>query len=85
VDWFDDRGDVEWRPGATHCVVAAWARPRATHCVVAAWAFTCSLPTRNKEVTLSSMLRVLPVQPYDIMGSVLTDYVGVQLVCKKWW
>jgi hypothetical protein len=30
-------------------------------------------PPRNKEVTMSSMLRVLPVQPYDIMGSVLTD------------
>jgi hypothetical protein len=73
VDWFDDGGDVEWRPGAAHCVVAAWARPGATHCVVAAWAFTCGLPPRNKEVTMSSMFRVLPVQPYDIMGSVLTD------------
>jgi hypothetical protein len=30
-------------------------------------------PPRNKEVTMSSMLRVLPMQPYDIMGSVLTD------------
>jgi hypothetical protein len=60
VDWFDDGGDVEWRP-------------RATRCVVAAWAFTCGLPPRNKEVTMSSMLSVLPVQPYDIMGSVLTD------------
>jgi hypothetical protein len=42
-------------------------------CVVAAWAFTCGLPPRNKDVNMSSMLRVLPVQPYDIMGSVLTD------------
>jgi hypothetical protein len=60
VDWFDDGGDVEWRPGATRCVVAAWA-------------FTCGSPPRNKEVTMSSMLRVLLVQPYDIMGSVLTN------------
>jgi hypothetical protein len=60
VDWFDDGGDVEWRPGATHCVVAAWA-------------YTCGLPPRNKEMAMSSMLSVLPVQPYDIMGSVLTD------------
>jgi hypothetical protein len=60
VDWFDDGSDVEWLPGATHCVVAAWA-------------LTCGLPPRNKEVTMSSMLRVLPVQPYDNMGSVLTD------------
>jgi hypothetical protein len=42
-------------------------------CVVAAWAFTCGLPSRNKEMAMSSMLSVLPVQPYDIMGSVLTD------------
>jgi hypothetical protein len=60
VDWFDDGGDVEWRPGATRCVVAAWA-------------FTYGLPPRNKELTMSSMLRVLPVQPYGNMGSVLTD------------
>jgi hypothetical protein len=46
VDWFDDGGNVEWRPGATHCVVAAWA-------------FTCGLPPRNKEITMSSMLRVI--------------------------
>jgi hypothetical protein len=31
------------------------------------------LPPRNKEVTMSSMLRVLLVQPYDNMGSILTD------------
>jgi hypothetical protein len=30
-------------------------------------------PPRNKEMAMSSMLSVLPVQPYDIMGSVLTD------------
>jgi hypothetical protein len=35
--------------------------------------YTCGMPLRNKEVTISSMLRVLPVQPYDNMGSVLTD------------
>jgi hypothetical protein len=35
--------------------------------------YTCGMPPRNKEVTMSSMLRVLPVQPYDNMGSVLTD------------
>jgi hypothetical protein len=60
VDWFDDGGDVEWRPGATLHVVAAWA-------------YTCGLPPKNKEMAMSSMLSVLPVQPYDIMGSVLTD------------
>ena len=53
-------GDVEWRPGATPCVVAAWA-------------YTCGWPPRIKEMAMSSMLIVLPVQPYDIMGSVLTD------------
>jgi hypothetical protein len=53
-------GDVEWRPGATLCVVAAWA-------------YTCGWPPRIKEMAMSSMLSVLPVQPYDIMGSVLTD------------
>jgi hypothetical protein len=41
--------------------------------VVFAWVLTCGLPPRNKEVTMSSMLRVLLVQPYDNMGSVLTD------------
>jgi hypothetical protein len=60
VDWFDNGGEVEWRPGATLRVVAAWA-------------YTCGWPPRNKEMATSSMLIVLPVQPYDIMGSVLTD------------
>jgi hypothetical protein len=31
-------------------------------------------PLRIKEITMSSMFRVLPVQPYDIMGSVLIEY-----------
>jgi hypothetical protein len=53
-------GDVEWRPGATLRVVAAQA-------------YTCGWPPRNKEMAMSSMLIVLPVQPYDIMGSVLTN------------
>jgi hypothetical protein len=35
--------------------------------------YTCGMPLMNKEVTMSSMLRVLPVQPYENMGSVLTD------------
>jgi hypothetical protein len=30
--------------------------------------------SRIKEVNMSSMLRVLPVQPYDTMGSVLIEY-----------
>jgi hypothetical protein len=60
VDWYVEGGDVEWRPGATLRVVAAWA-------------YTCGWPPRNKEMAMSSMLSVLPVQPYDIMGSVLTD------------
>jgi hypothetical protein len=34
----------------------------------------CSgLPLRIKEVTMSSMFRVLPMQPYDTMGSVLIE------------
>jgi hypothetical protein len=59
VDWFDG-GDVEWLPGATRCVVAAWA-------------LTCGLPLRIKGINMSSILSVLPVQPYDNIGSVLTD------------
>jgi hypothetical protein len=31
-------------------------------------------PLRIKEITMSSMFRVLPVQPYDTMGSVLIEY-----------
>jgi hypothetical protein len=35
----------------------------------------------NKEIIMSSVYRVLHVQPYDIMGSVLIEYnVRVQLV-----
>jgi hypothetical protein len=60
VDWYDVGGGVEWRPGATLRVVAAWA-------------YTCGLPPRSKEMAMSSMLIVLPVQPYDTMGSVLTN------------
>jgi hypothetical protein len=30
-------------------------------------------PLRIKEITMSSMFRVLPVQHYDIMGSVLIE------------
>jgi hypothetical protein len=42
---------------------------------------TCGRPPRNKEIIMSSVYRVLPVQPYDIMGSVLIEYnVRVQLV-----
>jgi hypothetical protein len=38
------------------------------------WEFTRGLPLRIKEITMSSMVRVLPVQPYDTMGSVLIEY-----------
>jgi hypothetical protein len=38
------------------------------------WEFTLGLPLRIKEITMSSMIRVLPVQPYDTMGSVLIEY-----------
>jgi hypothetical protein len=31
-------------------------------------------PLRIKEITMSSMCRVLPVQPYDTMGSILIEY-----------
>jgi hypothetical protein len=30
-------------------------------------------PLRIKEINMSSMFRVLPVQPYDIMGSILIE------------
>jgi hypothetical protein len=36
--------------------------------------FTRGLPLRIKEITMSSMVRLLPVQPYDTMGSALIDY-----------
>jgi hypothetical protein len=35
--------------------------------------YRSGLPLRIKEITLSSMFRVLPVQPYDTMGSVLIE------------
>jgi hypothetical protein len=30
-------------------------------------------PLRIKEINMASMFRVLPMQPYDIMGSVLIE------------
>jgi hypothetical protein len=48
-------------------------QPR-TCVVVITWGYTCGWPLRNKEIKMSSMLRVLPVQPYDTMGSVLIEY-----------
>jgi hypothetical protein len=36
-------------------------------------AYTCGWPPRIKEITMSSVFSVLPVQPYDTMGSVLTN------------
>jgi hypothetical protein len=38
------------------------------------WEYTHGLPLRIKEITMSSMFRVLAVQPYDTMGSVLIEY-----------
>jgi hypothetical protein len=35
--------------------------------------YTCGLPPMTKEITMSSVFSVLPVQPYGIMGSALTD------------
>jgi hypothetical protein len=32
-------------------------------------------PLRIQEINKASMIKVLPVQPYDIMGSVLIEYV----------
>jgi hypothetical protein len=34
---------------------------------------TCGWPPRIKEITMSFVFSVIPVHPYDIMGSVLTD------------
>jgi hypothetical protein len=62
VDWFIDGGDVEWLLGHMPC----------GGCVP--MAFTYGLPLRIKEITMSSMFRVLLVQPYDNMGSVLIEY-----------
>jgi hypothetical protein len=42
--------------------------------VVITWGYTFGWPLRIKEINMSSMLRVLPVQPYDIMGFVLIEY-----------
>jgi hypothetical protein len=47
--------------------------------VVITWEYTCGWPLGIKEIKMSSML---PVQPYDIMGSVLIKYdVRVQPGC----
>jgi hypothetical protein len=35
--------------------------------------YTCGWPPRIKEISMFSVFSVLLVQPYDIMGSVLTD------------
>jgi hypothetical protein len=49
------------------------------------WEYTSGLPLRIKEITMSSMVRVLPVQPYDTMGSVLIEYnVRVQPRVLTW-
>jgi hypothetical protein len=42
--------------------------------VVITWGYICGLRLGIKEVNMSSMLRVLPVHPYDTMGSVLIEY-----------
>jgi hypothetical protein len=42
--------------------------------MIITWGYTCGWPPRNKEIKMSSMLRVLPVQPYDTMGSILIEY-----------
>jgi hypothetical protein len=31
-------------------------------------------PLGIKEINMASMIKVLPMQPYDIMGSVLIEY-----------
>jgi hypothetical protein len=41
--------------------------------VVITWEITWGWPLWIKEINMSSMLRVLLVQPYDIMGSVLIE------------
>jgi hypothetical protein len=38
------------------------------------WEFTRGFPLRIKGITMSSMFRILLVQPYDTMGSVLIEY-----------
>jgi hypothetical protein len=32
------------------------------------------LPLRTQEINMASMIKVLPVQPYDNVGSVLIEY-----------
>jgi hypothetical protein len=60
---------VEWLPRATQ----VWLSTQ--DCVVVITReYTYGWPLRIKEIKMSSMLRVLPVQPYDTMGSVLIEY-----------
>jgi hypothetical protein len=59
---------VEWLPGATYLAVKTMVCGGDL-----GGEYTCGLPPRNKEIAMSSVFSVLPVQPYDIMGSVLIE------------
>jgi hypothetical protein len=61
VEWFDKRRSEKVGSGA--------------HARTDVYSGYCSgLPLRIKEINMASMIKVLLVQPYDIMGSVLIEY-----------
>jgi hypothetical protein len=56
-------GKVEWLPrGYMPCEDA-----------VDPGEYTCGRPPRIKEITMSYVFSVLPMHPYEIMGSILTN------------
>jgi hypothetical protein len=76
VEWFVRGGEVEWLPRAIHMAINPglmwWLLPGGT---------LVEGHLRIKRLPCLPCFRVLPVQPYDIMGSVLIEYdVRVQLV-----
>jgi hypothetical protein len=56
-------GEVEWLPwGYMPCEDVVDPRE-----------YTCGWPPRIKEITMSSLFSVLPVQPFDILVSILNN------------
>jgi hypothetical protein len=60
VDWFDKKSARKVGPGA-HASKDVYSGNRL------GW------PLRIKGINMASMIKVLPVQPYDNMGSVLIE------------
>jgi hypothetical protein len=81
AEWFVRGGEVEWLPRAIHLAVNPglvwWLLPRGT--------LVDGHPGTKRLLRLPCF-RVLSVQPYDIMGSILIEYdVRVQLVAWHQW